>query len=385
MATLFDYLDWRGDLSFSQSGVCEVDNLIFSHICYLDFEGLIPNNFTKGIMYLTAMKRYKQIHKGENNSLGLIFPPEVITLATKAARSERFGRIRVAGHVNVINNTTQMQFSATTFLLDDDTCFVAFRGSDDTLIAWKENFNMSFMSPVPAQVRAVEYLEEAAAAYPDRQIYVGGHSKGGNLAVFAASKCSKQTKERLVAVYSNDGPGFTRKFIKSADYQEMRDKIRTLVPQSSVIGMLLEHEEGYEVVNSTQTGLYQHNGLSWEVKGRSFVHLDSITDESRKIDRTLKLWLSEMSYEKRQRMTDTIYELLSSSTVKTLTDLNAEKLIVLKAWNTLNPEDKKLIKRLISLLVINTPKKKKDTQTDAKDQTNKNASKPKPRKELNRK
>ncbi len=371
MGTLFDYLDWRGDLSFSQCAAGEVDNLIFSNICYLDFEGIAPIAFSKGIMYLTAMKRYKQIHKGENNPLGLIFPPDMIKLATKAARSERFGRTRVVGHVNIINDSTQMQFSATTFLLDDGSCFVAFRGSDDTLIAWKENFNMSFMSPVPAQAKAVEYLEEVAKAYPDRRIYVCGHSKGGNLAVFAASKCSSETKERIVTVYSNDGPGFTRRFIQSADYRGMREKIRTLVPQSSVIGMLLEHEEGYEVINSTQTGLYQHNGLSWEVKGKAFIHLDSITDESKKIDRTLKLWLSEMSNEKRQRVIDTIYELLSSSTVKTLTDLNADKLIVIKAWNTLSPEDKKLIKRLISLLIKSTPKKKKDAQAEVSDGTKK--------------
>ncbi len=361
MGTLFDYLEWRGDLSFSQSPVNEVDNLIFSNICYLDFDDLIPEELSNGIMYLTAMKRYKQLHKGENKNLGLIFPSDMVKFATQTARSERFGRTRVAGHVSIIDTSTQMQFSATTFLLDDNSCFVAFRGSDDTLIAWKENFNMSFMSPVPAQVRAVEYLEAVANAYPSKRIYVGGHSKGGNLSVFAASMCSPETRERLVNVYSNDGPGFTAEFIKSEGYLGVRDKIRTLVPQSSVIGMLLEHEEGYEVVNSTQTGLYQHNGLTWEVRRSTFVHVDSITDESKKIDHTLKTWLSEMSNEKRQRMIDTIYELLSSSTAKTLTELNADKLLMLKAWNTLEPEDRKLITRLVRQLVKNATIRKKDT------------------------
>jgi hypothetical protein len=292
-----------------------------------------------------------QLHKGESLSLGLIFPQEMIMLATRAARSERFARTRVTGHVNIVKSNPQIQFSATTFLLGDDTCFIAFRGSDDTLVAWKENFNMSFMSPVPAQVKAVEYLERAARAYPDRKIYLGGHSKGGNLAVFAATKCSDNVKGRIEAVYSNDGPGFTRKFINSAAYKSVKSKIHTLVPQSSIIGMLLEHEEDYEVVSSTQTGLYQHNALSWEVKGKAFVHLDSITEESKKIDRTLKIWLSEMGAERRRRITDTVYELLSSSSVKTLTDLNADKLLLLKAWRGLNPEDKKVVSRLVSLMV----------------------------------
>ena len=338
VTTIFDYLDWRGDLSFSQSSLNEVDNLIFSNICYLDFEHLAPAGFSKGLMYLTVMKRYKQLHKGEDNSLGLIFPQDMVLFATKAARSARFGRVRVVGHVNEVDTNAEMQFSATTFLLDDNTCFVAFRGSDDTLIAWKENFNMSFLSPVPAQKRAAEYLENAAKAYPERKIYVGGHSKGGNLAVYAASACESEIKERIIGIYNNDGPGFTREFIVGEGYLQVRDRIHTLVPQSSVIGMLLEHEEAYEVINSTQTGLYQHNGLTWEVLGKSFKHLDSVTEDSKKIDRTLKLWLSEMTNEKRQHITDTIYEMLSSSS-KTLTELSADKLILLKAWSVLSPEE----------------------------------------------
>lgn len=365
MGTLFDYLDWRGDLSFSACPLGEVDNLIFSNVCYLDFEGIISDKLDKSIMYLTAMKRYKQLHKGEVGYLGLIFPTDMVKLATKAARSERFGRTRVAGHINIIDLSVEMQFSATTFLLDDNSCFVSFRGSDDTLVAWKENFNMSFMSTVPAQEKALEYLEDVARTYPQRHIYVGGHSKGGNLAIYAAAKCSPEVKERIACVYSNDSPGFSKEFLESEGYAGVKDRVKALVPQSSVIGLLLEHVDGQTVVKSNHTGLYQHDCLGWEIKGKSLVHLDKLTADSQSIDRTLKVWLSDMSTEKRRRIVNTVYDIISSDSVKTLTELNADKKLMLKAWNSLDVEDRKYIRQLAHQLVKISTSRKKDSATQA--------------------
>ena len=234
--------------------------------------------------------------------------------------------------------------------MNDKTIFVAYRGTDDTIVGWKENFNMSFMHPVPAQTEALSYLESVAAERSE-SIYAGGHSKGGNLAVYALSKAPDEIKERVACAFNNDGPGFNREFISSEDYAQTRDRIRTLVPQSSVVGMLLEHEESYEVVESTQTGLLQHNGFSWRVSGGRFIHLDTVTKESRRIDRTLKRWLSEMSVEKRRRMVDSLFDILVSNNAKTLTDLSSEKLRLIKAWNNLDSESKVFLKRCIRLIV----------------------------------
>ncbi len=368
MGTLFEYVDWRGDISFSELGVCEVDNLIFSQICYVDFKRMVPASLgAKPVGFLSAARRYMNAHKekGDATNLGMIMPPEIISMMIKAARSVRFGETQLVGYVNRISDDEQKQFSAITFLLGEDAMFVAFRGTDDTLVGWKESFNMSFLCPVPAQTEAVLYLENAARSFPERKIYVGGHSKGGNLAVWAAVKCKKEVNGRIVTVYSNDGPGFNSEFIASEEYAYTRDRIRTLVPQSSIVGMLLEHEEHYEVVESSYTGILQHNSFSWGVKGGRFIHLDTVDDESKKIDRTLKEWLSEMTNEERREFFDTLYEILSSTHAKTLSELNADKLALIKVWNTLDAQSKKVVKRCISIIVKATKAKRAKTSRAA--------------------
>lgn len=351
MSNLFEYLDWRGDIPFGEVPLGEVDNLIFSQISYLDFYKMVPASAkAKPVGFLTAVKRHVQAHKGEAAHIGFIVPPEIVNLATKAARSVRFSETSMTAFVNNVSDDEQTQFSAVTYLIGDSLCFVAYRGTDDTIIGWKECLNMSFMSPIPAQTQALKYLEDIADAFPDRRLYVGGHSKGGNLAVYAAVKAPQAVKERIITVYNNDGPGFDKDFISSPEYSEIRSRIRTLVPQSSVVGMLLEHEEHYEVVQSTQSGLLQHNGFSWAVMGGSFVRLESITNTSKHIDKTLKKWLADMSMEERKKIIDTLYEILASTNAKTLTELSTEKLKLVKAWNTLDSESRAFIKRCVLLL-----------------------------------
>ena len=244
MANMMDYIDWRGDLEFSQVPLCEVDNLILSVLCYVDFENMIPSSFDQSVLFNTAAKSYLKQHRGEKAYLGAIMPPQIVALMARAAKSKRFGTIRVCGYVNHVDDETETQFSALTYLLDEDTAFVAFKGTDDTIIGWKENFNMSFIHPVPAQTAAAEYLDDAVAALGGKKrFYVGGHSKGGNLAVYSLVKCSPQTNAKVLSAFNNDGPGFTTDFISGAEYQDSHERIRTIIPQSSVVGMLLEHEE----------------------------------------------------------------------------------------------------------------------------------------------
>ena len=359
MGTMFDYIDWRGDLSFSESDINEIDNLIFSQICYVDFKHIVPASPTaRPVSLLSAAKRYMSVHKdkGDAAELGMIVPPEIINLMTRAARSARFGSVRLVGYVNRISDNEQKQFSALTFLVGEDTCFIAFRGTDDTIVGWKESLNMSFMSPIPAQTDATLYLETVAAAHPGRRLFACGHSKGGNLAVWAAVKCSPEVNSRIAMVYNNDGPGFDSEFISSEGYARTRERIRTFVPQSSIVGMLLEHEERYEVVKSNYTGLLQHNCFSWEVLGAKFIHIDSVTEESKKIDATLKEWLAQMEPERRRHILDTLYEILSAHNIKTLTDLNSDKLALVKAWNTIDADARKFIRRCIALIVKNIKK-----------------------------
>lgn len=381
MAALTDYLAWRGDIDFSAVPPNEVDSLIFSQIIYLDFSGIVPESKSeKGVTLLAAMKQYLKLRRGEKKtSLGALIPKEIILLATHAARSKRFGSLYLNGFINKIDEEDQSQFCAMTFNLGKQEKYIVFRGTDDTIVGWKESFNMSFMLPIPAQLEALKYVNESADTF-DGTIYIGGHSKGGNLAVFSATEADEQIKPRIKAVYNNDGPGFTREFIESEKYIQVRDRIQTFVPESSIVGMLLEHEEVYEVVKSTQSGIFQHNALSWEVMGGAFIHLDTVTKESKRIDVDLKKWLSSMESEERKSFLDTVYEILVSTNAKTLSDLSADKLKLVKAWNALDDDSKKLIKRCIKTLLISSKKDKEQPESADGSVIAASAEKPNPKK-----
>ena len=272
--------------------------------------------------------------------------------------SKRFAGIKLVGHVNNVDKATETQFCATSILLEDGSLFISYRGTDDSLVGWKENFNMSFMSTIPAQLSAAKYINQASAL-SSKKIYLGGHSKGGNLAIYAAVKCREDVKKRIDTVFCNDGPGFSRKFLDAADYKETKPKIKSFIPQSSVVGLLLEHDENYEVIKSSERGLMQHNPLSWEVLGASFIKLNAITKESRMIDRKFKAWLSEMSAKQREDFVDAVYEVFSSTSAATLTDLGADKFKLIKALGGMSDENKATVIKSIKLLLKDSSKKKK--------------------------
>lgn len=351
MTTIFDYVDWRGDLTFAQSELNEVDALILSMISYIDFADIISNDQTETpLTLLEVARKYVRLNRGKPKKLGLILPPEVVSIMAKAAKSRRFGDLLMSAYVNHVDSETETQFSAVTFSYEEKWHFAAFRGTDDTLIGWKEDFNMCFMHPVPAQLEALSYLEKIAENHKG-QLFAGGHSKGGNLAVYASVCASPTVKERIVTVFNNDGPGFTREFVESVAYTDMLPKIHTVVPQSSVVGMLLEHEGVYEVIKSSQNGILQHNAFFWEVLGPQFIHLNTVTGESMMIDRTLKKWLSEMSPEVRETFVDSLFETIAASGATTLTELNADKIKLVKAWNNLPQESRALVRKCISILI----------------------------------
>lgn len=360
---VFDYLNWRGDLSFDQVGVCEVDGLIFSILSYVDYSEVVSSEI-HGIRrppaLLTITKRYLSAHSGGDvPELGLMLSKEIVKLLVKASKTKRFGLLRPICFVNKICDQTEMQFSAIAFSFENGDTFVAFRGTDDTLVGWKENFNMSFIYPVPAQKEAVAFLDYVASKTQGR-IYLGGHSKGGNLAVYAGVKASLKTRERIERIYSNDAPGFDAAFIGGKDYKDMKERISTFLPQSSVVGMLLEHEEGYTVIKSRNSGLLQHNGFSWEVMGGKFIYLDSITENSKMLDKKMKSFLAGMTKEERENFVDSIFDALSTNTgAKTLTELSAEKLKLFKVWGTLDDTSKAQFRKIASIIMGKKRQEKK--------------------------
>lgn len=350
MPNILDYLSWRGDLPFTAAPFNEIDNLILAELCYLDLANLVPADATALPVRLEhAFDRFFERHPIESTSMGFIIPSAILTLADRARRSPRFRDICITGYVNRVDTDAQEQFSATTYLLGDGSAFVAFRGTDDTLVGWKEDFNMSFTPTVPAQADAVRYLDHILTSLPC-PLHLGGHSKGGNLAIYSAIYVAPEQRVRILDVYSNDGPGFSAAVIASEPYRAMQPKIRSIVPESSVVGMLLEHEEPYRIVKSTAKGLFQHDGFSWELIGDHFCTLDTLSGESRLVDRTLKLWLKQLDATQRAGFVDSMYAVLSAVGARTLTELNADRKALMSSLKNLDPKSRDMLLKLVFLL-----------------------------------
>jgi hypothetical protein len=308
MADMLDYLAWRGDIEFPQMPVNAVDALIFSTLSYIDFKDIVPDNPDQSISLQQAAEGLLSLAEPEKRTR----VKKDLELLQAAAKSARFDNIKMTFYRSILIAEEDTQFAAVTIFLEDGSAYIAFRGTDSTLTGWKEDFNMSFQSSIPSQHLALEYVQEFAAAHPV-PLWMGGHSKGGNLAVFAAAKCGELLQKRIVEVYNQDGPGFSEEMMQDAGYRNILPKLRSYVPQSSVIGMLLEHEEPYTIIKSNQVGIMQHDPYSWQVLGPDFLRVEELTADSRFLDRTFKHWLSQMSNEERGAFFDTVFELLEST------------------------------------------------------------------------
>lgn len=316
MADLFDYLRWRGDLCFSQVPPGPVDALIFSALSYLTLGGSVTERPDIPVSLREASEEFFRQLDAEKRCR----VKTDLSLLMAAAETQRFGNVLLLQYRDILIPEEDTQFAALTFLLDNNSAFLAFRGTDYTLTGWKEDFNMTFRESIPAQLLATQYTKEISERYP-MPLYLGGHSKGGNLAVYSAVKSDPLIRSRIQAVYNHDGPGFTDFVMEDPAYLEMVPRITTIIPQSSVIGMLLEHREPYTVIKSKQLGLLQHDFYSWLLDGPEFVPMEEVTDQSKFLDLTIKEWLNGMTIEERNEIVDTVFDLLSIGNVSSVFDL----------------------------------------------------------------
>jgi len=367
LANIIDYLDWRGDLSFSVSPFCEVDNLIFSMLAFVDFSGIVPDSPLDGPVRLSRCgERFFTLYP-DGIDYGVIIPQVNNDLFRKAAASVRFGEVYVTGYRNEVDEEAGKQFAAVTFILPDNSLFIAFRGTDDTLVGWREDFQLSFTSPVPSQKSAVQYVTEMSRLYRGK-IRIGGHSKGGNLAVFSAAFSSSSVKTRILTAYSNDGPGFTEEIAAQEGYISMEDRIVSLVPQSSIVGMLLSTNGNYRVVRSTSPMLLQHDPYSWQVMGPRFETMAGLSEEGKRNSRRFREWMRNMDQDDRRIFTDTLFHVLEATGARTLRDLTEDTFksisAMIRTVRELKPEQRSEMLRFIRLLFQSSGAKPTEQTTD---------------------
>ena len=348
MSNVCEYVKWRGDLTLKQSKFNEIDALILTRLSYFPFDQLIQPNEEATVEELS-----KRFEKADKSTMKILWEDDN-ELFPLMGKSKRFGKMIVTQYVNKISAEQEKQFSATTVILPDNTIFVTYRGTDATIVGWKEDFNMCFKSHIASQKDAVEYLNMVSKKYK-RLIRIGGHSKGGNLAVYAAMFTNSKVKKRIINIYNNDGPGFDDEIIKTKEYKEILPKVHTYIPQSSVIGRLLNHEEKYTVVQSIQKGIMQHDLYSWQVLGKEFITLPQVTNESEFIDKTIKEWLESVEPSKREQVIDVVFEILKTTEAQTMKELKknwfSNVKTILANYKNIDPDTKEMIGQTANALI----------------------------------
>ena len=322
MANIHEYLTWRGDVPFSVSPFNEVDGLVLSELIYADFNGIVAESGER-VTIEEARRRFWNKHTPEEIMAQPTYTKTAPFLLDGMAGKARFGGTVLSDYWDIIDTEADVQLAAMTFYLPDGTAFVAFRGTDSTVVGWKEDFNLSYLPETEGQRRAAAYLTEHFAGN-SLPIRVGGHSKGGNLAVYAAVCAEADVRRRVMAVYTNDGPGFLPAFTQTEAYREMLPRTICVVPECSVIGTLLSSEAYQHIVKSTAFGIVQHDGFSWQVLGPRFVEVNQRAEISLVVETTLHQWLADQSDENRRTFVNTLFGLLESTGRSTLDQIKQD-------------------------------------------------------------
>ena len=345
MANAQDYVAWRGDLSFSAAPWNEIDGLLIAIFSYLDFHGgMDPRGWT-----LEELKRIELLQEGTSPSF-----PARKEMFEAMAESVRFGGCRMHHALSLTDERIAMQFSAVCVEMPDDTTCVVFRGTDNTIVGWREDFNMAFSTRVPAQEAAAIYLARAAEL-TDRPLRLVGHSKGGNLAVYAAACAAPQLQDRIESIWCYDGPGMNREMSRSEGYLRIRDRIHSYVPQTSIIGMLMDYYEPYTVVRSTASGLSQHEPVSWQIYGPRFETLEQLDRTALVVRDTLHDLLKNSEPEQRAAFVDAMFGWVETTKATKMSDLTGEKirsmLTMVGNRKEVEPEARRVFSRLLAQAV----------------------------------
>ncbi len=357
MGNIIDYVNEFGEYSFLDKPFEAVDSLVLAVLSYLKYDDFLDEfGIVKRKVTLNQLIYKRETYKKETDKLfvGLIDVPSYRVLLLAVANSKRFGKTELRYYVNQLDEVKESQFAALVFFLENEIPYIAFRGTDETLIGWKEDFNMAFLSPVPAQEKALKYLRRVTRRIGG-QFYVGGHSKGGNLAVFASAMIKAKTQERIRTIYSLEGPGFKEAIFKDDNFLRITKKIVKIIPKSSIIGMLLEHQDNYKVIKSSKNGLLQHDPFTWIVEKDDFQYLDDIDRKAMIMNQALYQWIQGMEDQERMELVNTVFDILASlemeSVLEMADDWKPMMKKIMEAAKELDEETQKFLRKTIGQLL----------------------------------
>lgn len=347
-----DYLDWRGDVPFQVSPFNEVDNLILSALAYTPFSTILQEN--ESLSLAEVCERYFALHgETEDDALGLnALAP---FLMKKMLKGQRFAEMYIVAPYAILDQEQSIQLTAVSFQLADESVYVAYSGTDLSLTGWKEDLFFSCFTGTDGQVLAAEYLQRH---FKDTKkvLRIGGHSKGGHFALYAASQAPLALQERIQTVYTNDAPGFLKDFLSTEGYQAMRPKVRSFMPPESIVGHLMYTEVEPMFCESTAQGILQHNLYTWSVLPTRLKLSEEKPKEALKmLDRMFKGFLEETESEERERLISTLFSLAEDQGYEQLTDFKESPVQSLKElfsqYRSLSKEEQEEMKKLFKVLL----------------------------------
>lgn len=354
MANVMDYIKKYGDVSFCDMPFGEADNVALCGMYYMPFDKVVSDSFEdEPVDYKTASDEIFELRGRKHTPVGLVLLKNISEQMVLMSKYKRFQEMKVVAAVRVYEKAPAVQFEAATFLLPDGKIVVLFKGTDDTLTGWKEDFDILTKKGIPSNRLSIEYLEKAAKNF-DGNIIVCGHSKGGFIAQYAALYSSKEVRDRIEVVYNDDGPGFwDYSYLESETYAEMLPKYRHFVPQSSFIGMMLAHDNDYEIIKSNQIlGPLQHDLNSWQFSGKKLVRAEELTDMGKMNDGVLRDLVGGLDDESEKVLDAVLDKVLSGVNQTGLLDVKKNFVPALKggveAWRSLDRDTQKKFLKIFS-------------------------------------
>ena len=352
MSDFFDYLNWRGDLTFDAVPFNKIDALLLAHLSYCLLDGVVSESFGEKKTFAQVAKDFSKLPDYEKRiNIGFLINKRTCELMFKTAESQRFRNVELCGFRDIYNEDKVEQFAALTFIIEGNPV-IAFRGTDDTIVGWKEDFNIAWLPQIPAQKDALDYFNDACSALSG-DITLTGHSKGGNLVINTAVNCGKKLQKRVKAVYNFDGPGFEANFFNKEEYKTVEDRIHSFYPGFSVVGMIFHHPEKYEIVKSEGFAFWQHDAMNWQILGADFVNEADFTDESKLFYSAFNEWIDKLDTEQKKQFVETMFFILEASGAKSNNDIEKDALRcsakMLAAYAEMGKERRKEMKNIMSM------------------------------------
>ena len=355
MSTIFDYLKNSQYDSFYDKDFTVLDALALTELAYLPFEDLVPADISTDnyISLQHLAERFEEKFQGKYPPLGMVNAHR-LKLLSYLSSFKRYKHIRAFAFANEVSLDSQKQFAAITYQIKPKEYLVVFRGTDDSIIGWKEDFHMTYMKEIPAQLAAKDYLTQICS-HLDGKFWLAGHSKGGNLASYAASQVEATFQDRIEAIYSYDAPGLHSSVRTSDNFKAIEGRILSIIPENSIVGMMLDTPDTDLVVKSKTFGLLQHLTFSWEVEGDQFKEVSSVTEDSLQVDQTLKSWTASLSEKELRDFFDLFFGLFIEAGIHRFGDITVDtagkiqKLI--ENRKNLSPEQEAMMDRLSRQLI----------------------------------